>query len=538
MSIRTTASISQLWSGANRVREWVNGIILVTAAGVAAALLAGGAVGLRRALEKASNLAVRCRICSAGQPRFLACALACVLAMTWQKAAPLARLDDQLAQDRRTDNVVPAPRLRFGPMIVNRELPGAAARDFEWSPQWRVPRLPCLRRPWQPGRRQWHPHPRQRRSGTRSQPRWRRSNPRRTNNLPQLLTKDSAEHLLLSTRRWSDRRLPRRCKERCAEAAGKRRSVAMAEDPTRWELARLLRQPPVLPRPLIVREYAHIRGIRVDNVRRDFAETLYWNPVLVMSNGVGHVGFDLDDSVTTYQVRVEGNTPDGRLGTGTANLESRKPIALEPTLPIEVTSGDRIDLPLVVANNTTQAHSVRVDLDTNNVAVLRRPDSAEVQLEPNGRSRQMYQLKPSIVDGQARVKAFAGHGDYGDSVEREFRIVPDGFPIAGRQSDTLSRNADVDVGLPEHWLPGTLRFRVEAYPSTLADLQQGLEVPPPGALRLLRANIHEQLSQPAHSELPARVEPGPARTRSQGQTAARSRLQPAGGLRVRGRRER
>ena len=32
-----------------------------------------------------------------------------------------------------------------------------------------------------------------------------------------------------------------------------------------------------------------------------------------------------------------------------------------------------------------------------------------------------------------------------------------------------------EIVLPETWCPGTLKCRVQVYPSTLADLQKGLE---------------------------------------------------------------
>ncbi len=62
-----------------------------------------------------------------------------------------------------------------------------------------------------------------------------------------------------------------------------------------------------------------------------------------------------------------------------------------------------------------------------------------------------------------------------DSVARTFRIVPDGFPVVASRSDLLEGSAVHDVVLPETWVKGTLKCRVQVYPSTLADLQRGLE---------------------------------------------------------------
>jgi hypothetical protein len=100
----------------------------------------------------------------------------------------------------------------------------------------------------------------------------------------------------------------------------------------------------------------------------------------------------------------------------------------------------------------------------------------EMLLGPNQRTRRLFRLQPSIIEGLARVrvvgesKAFAA-----DAVERTIQVVPEGFPVVGSHSDLLEKVAQVDVNLPETWVPGTLKCQLQVFPSTLADLQKGLE---------------------------------------------------------------
>ena len=69
---------------------------------------------------------------------------------------------------------------------------------------------------------------------------------------------------------------------------------------------------------MMVREYAHERTTGMTpEMRNDFAETLYWQPVLVLPDGKAEVSFDLCDSVTTFQVTAFAHTLDGRLGAAT-----------------------------------------------------------------------------------------------------------------------------------------------------------------------------------------------------------------------------
>src|SRR5262249_46322311 len=62
-----------------------------------------------------------------------------------------------------------------------------------------------------------------------------------------------------------------------------------------------------------------------------------------------------------------------------------------------------------------------------------------------------------------------------DRLRRTFRVVPDGFPIVASKSDLLERSATSELVLPETWIAGTLKMGVAVYPSTLADLQKGLD---------------------------------------------------------------
>ena len=60
-------------------------------------------------------------------------------------------------------------------------------------------------------------------------------------------------------------------------------------------------------------------------------------------------------------------------------------------------------------------------------------------------------------------------------IRTAFRVVPEGFPIVGSQSDLLEGSALVRITLPATWIKGTLKVQAHVFPSTLADLQKGLE---------------------------------------------------------------
>ncbi len=227
--------------------------------------------------------------------------------------------------------------------------------------------------------------------------------------------------------------------------------------------------------PFVVREYAHRYQPARDNVRTDFAETLYWHPVLVLTGGKAEATFYLCDSVTTFQILACAHTVDGRLGSVTTQIESRLPFTIEPKVPIEVTSSDVLTIPLSLTNATDTRRAVKVQVEADGLKQT-GPAAEHLTVDADKSVRRLFHFQPALVEGQARVR-FKGQCEpfAVDQVERSFAVVPEGFPITGSHSDLLEQVVRRDVTLPATWVRGTLKLQAQVYPSTLADLQKGLE---------------------------------------------------------------
>jgi hypothetical protein len=229
------------------------------------------------------------------------------------------------------------------------------------------------------------------------------------------------------------------------------------------------------PAPFVVRQYAHQHPTQLPGQpRSDFADTVYWHPALVLPDGKGNFSFDLGDNITSYQVTAFAHTLDGRLGAGTTLFEARLPFTIEPKLPIEVTATDTIDIPVSIANNTDGEKPVSLQIEGTGVQTEGKKET-QLIVGADSRARRLFRFRPTIVEGQAQVRIDGKSEPFSDGVTRSFTVVPNGFPVAGSHSDLLEKAAQSQVVLPEAWIPGTLKCQVQVYPSTLADLQKGLE---------------------------------------------------------------
>lgn len=230
--------------------------------------------------------------------------------------------------------------------------------------------------------------------------------------------------------------------------------------------------------PMVVREYSHQRtsGERSE-LRTDFTETLAWFPVLVTRDGVAEVPFDLNDSVTSFVATASAYTLDGRLGSARITLESRLPLVLQPKIPLEVTHGDEVIVPLAITNNTDGDRDAQILLESfPGLKLLHGDLSAKVRLKKGETLRKLYTFTPEVVDGEASL-TFSGkmEGFARDAIREAMVVSSAGFPIARGINDTLEGSLKANITLPEGILPGSLKVRAVAYPSVLADLQKGLE---------------------------------------------------------------
>jgi hypothetical protein len=228
-----------------------------------------------------------------------------------------------------------------------------------------------------------------------------------------------------------------------------------------------------------VREYAHKHVPGPPGVRTDFTETVFWHPMLVAdADGRAEVAFDLSDSTGIFRVKVDAHG-QGRIGSGDAEVISRIPFSLEPKLPLEVSAGDRIDLPVAVVNDTRDELPVELLIKHGKLVSVDGKLDRKLTLQASGRSREYFILNVTGEKGECELTisgtaSVLNGGRLADAVRRPLKVVPPGFPKSSSHSGEIDGSEEVVVELPDYWVPGSLEVTLNAFPSMLADLQQGM----------------------------------------------------------------
>lgn len=229
----------------------------------------------------------------------------------------------------------------------------------------------------------------------------------------------------------------------------------------------------------------YVHRTQKSEVRSDFTETVFWNPSLVTASGVATIEFDVSERVTTWIVSVDAHGA-GRIGQAEARFDARLPVEVEAMLPVAVTQGDVLQIPVSVriaealvtasgADATRNAVAVRVDC-----AELRGARSLTVPLSSidgalAGRAILRLDVPSNAAVGGARIRLSTKYSDYEDRLEHGLEVLARGFPAADQRSGTLEDTAKFEIEIPATALPGSVEAELRALPSPLATLQDGLE---------------------------------------------------------------
>jgi hypothetical protein len=248
----------------------------------------------------------------------------------------------------------------------------------------------------------------------------------------------------------------------------------------RGQLAGVLAQGAVVVRT--IREYAHtLRPSWTEGSRTDFTETVYWNAGIKTdaSTGSASISFNLSDSVTSFRVLADAFSHNGALGSHTHEVESVMPFSIEPKIPLQVTSGDVIQLPVAMINGLNRdLRNVTIDATTDASIRLAGPTGDFVSLSPKERARRLLGIDVgNRFSGMADLKFDARAGAYRDTVIRKLDVQPSGFPHEKSSGGMLQSNATqvFDFTVPDSMVPGSLAVRVTVYPTPLASMTDALQ---------------------------------------------------------------
>ena len=210
-------------------------------------------------------------------------------------------------------------------------------------------------------------------------------------------------------------------------------------------------------------------------VRNWFPETLLWRPELITDDsGRATLEVDLADSITTWRLTAGAITTEGYLGGAESSIRVFQPFFVDMNLPVALTRGDEVAVPVVVYNYLDRPQTVELNLPSGDW--FERMDDAEKKIElAAGEVRSVgYRIRAKKV-GRFELGVTARGSGVADAVKRPLEVRPDGKRVEQVFNGTLRQTAELSCSVPEGVIEGSTKAIVKIYPSSFSQVVAGLD---------------------------------------------------------------
>ncbi len=214
-------------------------------------------------------------------------------------------------------------------------------------------------------------------------------------------------------------------------------------------------------------------------IRKDFPETMLWEPSLITDpNGNAYMDTNMADSITTWRMSTVASTLDGKLGGRTDRIVVFQDFFIDIDLPVALTRGDEISLPVAIYNYLEVPQTVKVAIKTdqdNPWFDLMDIKEKTVNLEPGEVTAVYFRIRAGLV-GWHEFTVFGYGTQMSDAISRRIEVLPDGMEFNTSVSDFLSdKNIDHVLHIPADAIDDASKILVKFYPGIFSQVVEGLD---------------------------------------------------------------
>ena len=215
------------------------------------------------------------------------------------------------------------------------------------------------------------------------------------------------------------------------------------------------------------------------HVRSYFPETLYINPEIITDrNGLAEISVPLADNITTWRMSMVASTQNGTLGTASSSLKVFQDFFVDLDLPVVLTQGDQVSLPVAIYNYTDTKGEVQLKLkDEDWFALVDDSGEKSVQVNAQHVGGAQFTLEAKRI-GKFKLTLSArmqGSTKRADVVVREIEVVPNGREQNIVFNGQLESAVSLQVEFPRTAIDGASKIFVRLYPGPLSQIIEGMD---------------------------------------------------------------
>ena len=215
------------------------------------------------------------------------------------------------------------------------------------------------------------------------------------------------------------------------------------------------------------------------HVRSYFPEALYINPEIITDkDGRASIVIPMADSITTWRMAMIASTQQGALGTSTSSLKVFQDFFVDLDLPVTLTQGDRVSIPVAIYNYSDSRGDVNLKLQNDDWFLLVE-DSAEksVAVDSARVGSSQFTLEARRI-GKFKLTLAArmqGGADRADIVVREIEVIPNGREQSLVFNGRLENAAQHELAFPATSIPDASKIFVRLYPGPMSQVVEGMD---------------------------------------------------------------
>ncbi len=218
-------------------------------------------------------------------------------------------------------------------------------------------------------------------------------------------------------------------------------------------------------------------------VRSYFPEALYINPEIITDrDGRASIAIPLADSITTWRMAMVASTVHGALGSGSSSVKVFQDFFADLDLPLTLTEGDRVSIPVAIYNYSDGRGDVSLklekedwfslvqDVPQKSLAVeAGRVGSSQFTIQAN----RIGKFKLTLV---ARMSAPSGpNANRADIVVREIEVIPNGREQSQVFNGRLDSAVEHTLNFPAASIADSSAILVRLYPGPLSQVIEGMD---------------------------------------------------------------
>ncbi len=210
-------------------------------------------------------------------------------------------------------------------------------------------------------------------------------------------------------------------------------------------------------------------------VREFFPETFIFEPALITdASGVAKLAVTMPDAITTWRVTSFASSARGELGSNLSSLRVFQEFFVDIDLPVALTEGDEISIPIALYNYLPREQKVKIELQDEDWFEIKGDQQTTKNLKKDEVAVVYFPIKVKKI-GYHQILVRAYGEAKSDAIKRSIAVLPNGKRFDDIISDRLKDRITHKINFPANVIPDGNKLMLKLYPGIYSQVVEGLD---------------------------------------------------------------